>query len=87
MAANMITVIDDYFAKGCGRCERFATPDCSTRQWQAGLLELRQICLDAGLAAAKATPAQMAFIIRHTCGIVCAPMAGFEMRVSRPASS
>jgi uncharacterized protein YdeI (YjbR/CyaY-like superfamily) len=42
----VITVIDDYFAKGCGRCERFATPDCSTRRWQRGLAELRRICRD-----------------------------------------
>ncbi|MEQ8314749.1 MAG: YdeI/OmpD-associated family protein [Gammaproteobacteria bacterium] len=45
----MITEIEDYFSKGCGRCERFATPDCSTRQWEPGLLELRRICKDAGL--------------------------------------
>lgn len=46
----MITDIAGYFAKGCGRCERFATPDCSTRQWSEGLGELRRICLDSGLA-------------------------------------
>ena len=46
---TMITDIEDYFAKGCGRCERFATSDCSTRQWNPGLKELRRICLDAGL--------------------------------------
>lgn len=45
----MITRIDDYFANGCGRCERFATADCSTRRWAAGLAELRRICLSAGL--------------------------------------
>lgn len=45
----MITDIEDFFAKGCGRCERFATPDCSTRQWIDGLNELRRICLEAGL--------------------------------------
>lgn len=45
----MITEIDDYFTKGCGRCERFATPDCSTRQWAHGLNELRRICLGSGL--------------------------------------
>ncbi|MHA7968121.1 YdeI/OmpD-associated family protein [Rhizobium sp. CAU 1783] len=45
----MITAIDDYFTKGCGRCERFATPDCSTRAWIAGLEQLRRICLDCGL--------------------------------------
>lgn len=45
----MITDIEDYFAKGCGRCERFATPDCSTRQWVQGLLQIRALCLDLGL--------------------------------------
>ena len=45
----MITVINDYFAKGCGRCERFATADCSTKLWVRGLAELRRACLDAGL--------------------------------------
>lgn len=47
--ATMITNIEDFFTKGCGRCERFATPDCSTRQWDRGLKELRRICLAAGL--------------------------------------
>jgi uncharacterized protein YdeI (YjbR/CyaY-like superfamily) len=45
----MITDIEDYFSKGCGRCERFATPDCSTRQWSSGLAELRRICLGVDL--------------------------------------
>jgi uncharacterized protein YdeI (YjbR/CyaY-like superfamily) len=45
----MIEHIADYFAKGCGRCERFATADCSTRKWSAGLAALRRICLDLGL--------------------------------------
>ncbi|NJK88074.1 MAG: hypothetical protein HC923_00905 [Myxococcales bacterium] len=45
----MITVVDDYFAKGCGRCDRFGTPECSTQSWKRGLLELRRICLDEGL--------------------------------------
>jgi uncharacterized protein YdeI (YjbR/CyaY-like superfamily) len=45
----VITQIEDFFTQGCGRCERFATPDCSTRHWAAGLRELRRICLTAGL--------------------------------------
>jgi uncharacterized protein YdeI (YjbR/CyaY-like superfamily) len=45
----MITDIDDYFSKGCGRCARFATPECSTRQWARGLNDLRRICVDTGL--------------------------------------
>lgn len=46
----MITEIEDYFAKGCGRCARFATADCSTRHWADGLRALRRICRDAGPA-------------------------------------
>jgi uncharacterized protein YdeI (YjbR/CyaY-like superfamily) len=46
----MITDIEHYFESGCGRCERFATPDCSTRFWLDGLLDLRRICLDAGMS-------------------------------------
>ncbi len=45
----MITDIEDYFARGCGRCERFDTPDCSTRRWQSGLTDLRRICRATGL--------------------------------------
>ena len=45
----MITDIEDFFAKGCGRCERFATPACSANQWHAGLTGLRAICRAAGL--------------------------------------
>ena len=45
----MITDIEDYFAKGCGRCDRFATPDCSVRRWNCGLTDLRRLCLEAGL--------------------------------------
>ena len=45
----MITDPDDFFTKGCGRCDRFATPDCSTRLWIDDLNALRRICLDMGL--------------------------------------
>ena len=45
----MITDIEDYFSRGCGRCERFATSDCSTRLWSRGLRALRRICVEAGL--------------------------------------
>jgi uncharacterized protein YdeI (YjbR/CyaY-like superfamily) len=45
----VITDIEDYFAKGCGRCDRFATPDCSTRRWADGLNNLRRLCLESGL--------------------------------------
>jgi uncharacterized protein YdeI (YjbR/CyaY-like superfamily) len=45
----MITDPADFFTQGCGRCDRFATPDCSTRPWIEGLNRLRRICLDLGL--------------------------------------
>lgn len=45
----MITEIEDFFAKGCGRCDRFDTPDCSARRWSEGLAALRRICVAAGL--------------------------------------
>jgi uncharacterized protein YdeI (YjbR/CyaY-like superfamily) len=45
----MITEIEDFFDRGCGRCARFATPDCSARRWAEGLAALRRICLEAGL--------------------------------------
>lgn len=48
----MITEIEDYFSKGCGRCDRFATSDCSTRRWRLGLAQLRQICLGMELIEA-----------------------------------
>jgi uncharacterized protein YdeI (YjbR/CyaY-like superfamily) len=46
---GMITRVEDYFVYGCGRCARFATPDCSTKAWATGLTTLRRIALDAGL--------------------------------------
>lgn len=45
----MITGIADYFALGCGRCARHATPGCATQVWAAGLADLRRICRAAGL--------------------------------------
>ena len=46
----MITDIEDYFTKGCGRCARFGTPDCSARLWNDGIVALRRLCLEAGLS-------------------------------------
>ncbi|WP_136637225.1 YdeI/OmpD-associated family protein [Pseudooceanicola onchidii] len=45
----MITDIEDFFTKGCGRCDRFDTPACSARLWIDGLTKLRAICRSAGL--------------------------------------
>jgi uncharacterized protein YdeI (YjbR/CyaY-like superfamily) len=46
----MITNVEHFFDSGCGRCDRFATPDCSTRFWLDGLLHLRRICHDVGMS-------------------------------------
>jgi uncharacterized protein YdeI (YjbR/CyaY-like superfamily) len=46
---TMITEIEDFFTLGCGRCNRFATPDCSARKWSAGLNALRELCREMGL--------------------------------------
>lgn len=46
----MITDIQDYFSKGCGRCARFATPACSAMIWSEGIAALRGLCLSAGLS-------------------------------------
>ena len=45
----MITDVEDYFTKGCGRCARFGSPDCSARLWNGGIVALRRLCLEAGL--------------------------------------
>ena len=45
----MITDVEDYFTKGCGRCDKFGTPDCVTRTWIDGLNQLRRICNEMGL--------------------------------------
>lgn len=45
----MITDPAVFFELGCGRCDRYATPECSTRRWLSGILALRRICRDLGL--------------------------------------
>lgn len=47
--SEMITDIEDYFAIGCGRCDRFKTAQCSTQLWAEGVASLRRICRDLGL--------------------------------------
>ena len=49
MTRAMITDPNAFFENGCGRCDRFATPDCAAKIWAAGLADLRKISLDAGL--------------------------------------
>ena len=46
----MITEIEEYFTRGCGRCDRFGTSECSSLRWAEGQAMLRNICLDEGLS-------------------------------------
>ncbi len=41
--------VDDYLARGCGRCPLFDTTDCKVHNWNAELVELRRIVLESGL--------------------------------------
>jgi uncharacterized protein YdeI (YjbR/CyaY-like superfamily) len=49
MERSMITDPATYFISGCGRCDRFATPECSAAIWADGQALLRTLCLDAGM--------------------------------------
>jgi uncharacterized protein YdeI (YjbR/CyaY-like superfamily) len=49
MDRAMITDAAAFFQNGCGRCDRFATQDCSARLWATGLADLRKLCLGVGL--------------------------------------
>ena len=43
------TNVDSYLAEGCGRCDKFRTPDCKVHRWTSLLVRLRRLVLDAGL--------------------------------------
>ncbi len=46
---EMITEPQDFFDKGCGRCDRFDTADLLDEAVACRIAALRAICLDAGL--------------------------------------
>lgn len=48
----MITDPAEYFTRGCGRCARFDTPECSALVWAPAVAALRALCLEAGLEEA-----------------------------------
>lgn len=48
----MITEPDEFFRAGCGRCARFATPDCAARLHGEGLAVVRALFLGAGFEEA-----------------------------------
>lgn len=43
------TSVDAYLLEGCGRCDRYRTPDCKVHRWTAALEQLRAIVRAAGL--------------------------------------
>lgn len=46
---TMISDPAEYFTRGCGRCARFDSPECSALHWSPVLAALRALCLEAGL--------------------------------------
>lgn len=48
----MITQLEDFFTRGCGRCERFDSPACSALRWAGEVAALRALCLELGLVEA-----------------------------------
>jgi len=43
------TNADAYFKEGCGRCDRFQTPDCKVHRWAEPLKALRALMLETDL--------------------------------------
>lgn len=39
----MNTDVNNYFVEGCGRCDKYATPECKIHTWPNELRELRRI--------------------------------------------
>lgn len=45
-----IANVDEYLRDGCGRCNRFKSPECSSQLWRDELALLRSVVLSTGLA-------------------------------------
>ena len=43
------TSVDSYLSDGCGRCDKYQTPDCKVLRWTPILVELRQMVRASGL--------------------------------------
>ncbi len=44
-----ITLVEEFYSFGCGRCERGGTPECKVNSWTKELQALRKIALSCGL--------------------------------------
>lgn len=40
------TSVDSYLEDGCGRCERYRTPECDVHRWAKELVALRELLLE-----------------------------------------
>ncbi len=81
----MITEIEDYFTKGCGRCPRFDTQDCSTTLWAPGLAHLRRLCLSAGLTETLKWGHPCYTITGRNIAILGATRTDFRLNFFNPA--
>ncbi len=43
------TSVESFLAEGCGRCDKFQTPQCKVHRWNAELLALRALLRETGL--------------------------------------
>lgn len=43
------TSVDSYLSDGCGRCDKYQTPDCKVHQWTDALVAMREILRDTEL--------------------------------------
>lgn len=44
------TSVDAWLADGCGRCDKYQTPDCKVHRWPDILVALRALVLETGLS-------------------------------------
>jgi uncharacterized protein YdeI (YjbR/CyaY-like superfamily) len=44
-----IHTVTEYLTSGCGRCDKFETPECKVHRWREALEALRTLCLESGL--------------------------------------
>ena len=73
------TNVDSYLAEGCGRCDKFRTPDCKVHRWTEPLRLLRGLMQQSGLTEEMKWGAPcytlggknvaMIFALKDSCGL------------------
>lgn len=81
----MVETADAFFARGCGRCDRFDSPDCSARVWADGLARLREICRASGANEAARWGAPTYRAAGRNVAIIGATRNGFLLSFFDPA--